>query len=48
MAGCATFTKSRKMCGIGFGGIKAVTVGAYDSQNTIIKTMYLELVLWHD
>jgi hypothetical protein len=39
MAGCATFTKSRKMCGIGFGGIKAVTVGAYDSQNTIIKTV---------
>ncbi len=38
MAGCATFTKSRKMCGIGYGGIKAVTVGAYDSQARLVKT----------
>ena len=30
MAGCATFEKSRKMCGVGYGGIKAVTIGAYD------------------
>jgi hypothetical protein len=35
---CNTFTKSRKMCGIGFGGIKAVTVGSYDSQNRLVKT----------
>lgn len=38
MAGCATFTKSRKMCGVGYGGIKAVTIGAYDSQNRLVKT----------
>ena len=38
MAGCATFTKSRKMCGVGYGGIKAVTIGAYDSQKRLVKT----------
>lgn len=38
MAGCATFTKSRKMCGVGYGGIKAVSVGAYDSQARLVKT----------
>ena len=35
---CVTFTKSRKRCGQGVGGIKAVTIGSYDTLNQITKT----------
>lgn len=39
MANCVTLTKSRKLgCATGVGGIKAVTIGAYDSSNVIATT----------
>ncbi len=37
---CITLTKSRKLgCSTGIGGIKAVTIGAYDPSKVLVKTI---------